>query len=179
ATYMLGQEVTVTVTVNQADRARYGFEVTALDDLGRKAGVLEVTEAERTRVVNGTGNFAGRQYVQHMAGGVAPNGPNQGSWTFKWKAPTQNVGRGTFYVAGNAANGNMANSGDYIYIMNASVQPPSVLPQVTTVSAASYLGTLASESIGAVFGVDLASGNASADMQPLPTDLLGTKLSIR
>src|SRR5215510_1224702 len=50
ATYMLGQEVTVTVTVNQADRARYGFEVTALDDLGRKAGVLEVTEAERTRV---------------------------------------------------------------------------------------------------------------------------------
>src|SRR5262245_36668363 len=37
AAYTLNQEVTVTVTINQSDRMRYGFEATALDDLGRKA----------------------------------------------------------------------------------------------------------------------------------------------
>ena len=180
ATYTLGAEVTVTITLSQADRGRYGFEATVLDDLGRRAGDLSVTEAERTRVIDGTAPYVGRQYVQHIIGGVTPNGTNQNSWTFRWKAPATNVGRVTLYVAGNAANNSANNAGDYIYITNASSQAPSAsLPTVTSVSAASYLGALSAESIGAIFGNDLATATAAATGQPLPTELSGTKVTVK
>src|SRR5262249_2259268 len=35
-TYVPNQEIVVTVTITQADRVRYGFEATALDDQGHK-----------------------------------------------------------------------------------------------------------------------------------------------
>lgn len=179
ATYATGQEYTITVTINQADRMRYGFEATALDDLGRRIGDLILTETDRTRLVDGTGNYVGRQYVQHILAGVTPNGTNQNSWTFRWKAPALSAGRVTFYVASNAANGNLNNQGDHIYIANASTLPGSSLPQVASVSAASYNGTLASESISSIFGMNLAAGNASATAQPLPTDLGGAKVKVK
>ncbi len=179
ATYTLNQEVTVTVTLNQADRMRYGFEATVLDDLGRRAGDLTVTEADRTRIVDGTGTFAGRQYIEHSAGGFTPNGTNQNSWTFKWKAPAQSVGRVTFYAAGNAANGNGNSAIDFVYITNASIQPAVSLPQVAAVSAASFGSTLTSEAIAAVFGMNLASGNLTASGQPLPTVLGDTRVKVK
>ena len=181
ATYTLGQEVTVTVTLTQADRARYGFQATALDELGRKAGDLVLVAGDtRTQLANGTGNYAGRQYVHQTTAGFAPSGTNTGSWTFTWRAPATNVGRVTLYVSGNAANGGGTNAADYIYITNASMQAPAAsLPTVTSVSAASYLGALAAESIGALFGNDLATGNATATTQPLPTELGGTKVRIK
>ncbi|MGH9938255.1 MAG: choice-of-anchor V domain-containing protein [Blastocatellia bacterium] len=179
ATYTPGQEVAVTITLNQADRMRYGFEATVLDDLGRRAGDLTVTEATRTRTVDGTGAFAGRQYIQHIAGGIAPNGTNQNSWTFTWKAPAQTVGRVTFYVAGNAANGNGNNASDFIYVTNASVQPATTLPQVATVSAASFSGALASEAIASLFGSNLASGTLPATGLPLPILLGDTRVKVK
>ncbi len=180
ATYALNQEVTVTITLNQADRLRYGFQATALDDLGRRAGDLTVTEADRTRIVDGTGALAGRQYIEHSAGGFMPNGTNQNSWTFKWKAPAQSVGRVTFYVAGNAANGNSNNAIDYIYVTNASVQAAAAaLPQVTAVSAASFGGTLTSEAISSVFGTGLAAATATATGQPLPSVLGDTRVKVK
>lgn len=179
ATYTANQEVAVTVTLNQADRMRYGFEATALDDLGRRAGDLIVTDTARTRTVNGTGMFVGRQYIEHIAAGVAPNGPNQGSWTFTWKAPAQSVGRVTFYVAGNASNGNNNSSSDYVYITNASLQPATTLPQVAAVSAASFSSALAREAIASLFGANLASGSLPATTQPLPFVLGDTRVKVK
>lgn len=178
ATYAPNQEVTVSITLSQADRMRYGFEATMLDDLGRKAGDLIITETDRTRTVDGTGAFAGRQYIEHLTAGLAPNGTNQNTWTFKWRAPAQSAGRVTLYVAANAANGNGNNAGDYIYVTNASIQA-AALPQVASVSAASYLGTLTSEAISAVFGSNLAAATLTANSQPLPTELGGTKVKVR
>ncbi|MGE0129856.1 MAG: hypothetical protein AB7U82_17380 [Blastocatellales bacterium] len=52
--------------------------------------------------------------------------------------------------------------------------------QVTSVSAASFVGNeLADASIIAAFGVNLATQVQSATTQPLPTDLAGTKVTIR
>lgn len=52
--------------------------------------------------------------------------------------------------------------------------------QVTSVSAASYLGNeLADASIIAAFGVNLATQVQTAATQPLPTDLAGTKVMIK
>lgn len=181
ANYTPNQELTLTVTLSQTSRARYGFQLTALDDQGRKAGDLIVTDATRTRLISGGGTFDGRQYLEHTQAGVTPNGTNQNSWTFRWKAPAQSVGRVTFYVAGNAANGNFNNQGDYIYNITASVQPGAALATVTSVSAASYATTptLTSDTVAALFGADLATGVLSAAGLPLPTDLGGTKVKVR
>lgn len=50
---------------------------------------------------------------------------------------------------------------------------------VSTVSAASYRGPVAPESIGATFGVELATGTHSAPSTPLPFTLGGTSVSVR
>src|SRR5262249_56694540 len=105
ANYSPGQSVPVTVTINQAGRALFGFELTALNDQGQKAGDL-VSNDGRTQLVNGMGGFAGRQYIQHSFSGIVANTPNQNSWTFTWKDPAQNAGRVTFYASGLAADSN-------------------------------------------------------------------------
>ncbi|MDQ3012585.1 MAG: PKD domain-containing protein, partial [Acidobacteriota bacterium] len=57
---------------------------------------------------------------------------------------------------------------------------PGQIPTVTSVSAASFLGAeIAPESIVAAFGVNLATDVAIASTVPLPTTLLGTKVTIR
>ncbi len=182
ANYTPNQEVAVTVTLNQADRARYGFEATVLNDQGQRAGDLVVTDSARTQLRDGTGNFAGRQYIEHTFAGGTPNGTNQNSWTFTWRAPAQSVGRVTFYVAGNAANGNNANSGDYSYTINQSVQPGlTPLGQFASVSAASFApsGPLAPNAIAAGFGAGLSQNTVSAPSLPLPTQLDGTEVRVR
>src|SRR5499433_3696130 len=45
ANYSPGQSVPVTVTINQAGRALFGFELTALNDQGQKAGDLVSNDA--------------------------------------------------------------------------------------------------------------------------------------
>lgn len=54
------------------------------------------------------------------------------------------------------------------------------VPNVASVSAASFLGAdIAPESIVAAFGVNLATGIAVGTTVPLPTNLLGTKVTVR
>ncbi len=52
-------------------------------------------------------------------------------------------------------------------------------PVVAAVSAASYNGELAAESIAAAFGENLANGTASATSLPLPTTLGGVTLKVK
>ncbi len=61
-----------------------------------------------------------------------------------------------------------------------NAQTFTIVNRVASVSAASFLGNeLAAESIVAAFGVALATDVAIANTQPLPTTLLGTKVSVR
>ncbi len=174
--YLPNQEITVTVTLTQADRVRYGFQATALDESGRQVGSFIVTDSVRTQTSSGTVRGNARSYINHTSDGTFPSGPNQGSWSFKWRAPANSAGKVTFYVAGNAANGNGNTSGDYIYTTLASI-----FPAVTSVSAASFASeaALASEAIAAAFGTVLAAATAGADTLPLPTDLVGTQVLVK
>jgi len=112
--------VDITITLTQSNRARYGFEVTALTDSGAQAGTLIVTDSARTQIPPSGG---ARTYIEHTFAGTAPSATNQGSWTFKWRAPAIGAGRVTFYAAGNAANGNFSPDGDFIYTTTAVTQP--------------------------------------------------------
>src|SRR4030095_1997184 len=103
ANYSPGQNVSVTVTINPAWRALFGFELTALNDQGQKTGDLVPADA-RTLLVSGMGSFTGRQYIQHSFSGIVANASGQNPWTFTWKAPAQSAGRVTFYASGLAAD---------------------------------------------------------------------------
>jgi uncharacterized protein (TIGR03437 family) len=167
--------VTLTVTLAQSNRNRYGFQLTAITDAGNRAGDLTPND-NRTQTQINPGNQ--RQYINHTLTGVSPSSPGQGVWSFKWKAPAQSVGRITFYVAGNAANGDFSSDGDAIYTTSASIQPG--LPAVASVSAASFAqAPLSSDAIAAAFGTNLSNGVLSGNTSPLPTMLDGTELIVR
>jgi uncharacterized protein (TIGR03437 family) len=181
ANYSPDQEITLTVTLAQQNRLRYGFQLTAIDDSGRRAGDLTPNDGNtQTQLNTVSGNQ--RQYINHTFAGITPSTPGQGSWTFRWKAPAQSVGRVTFYIAGNAANGNGQSSGDTIYTINQSINPPA-LAALATVSAASFAAQtnpLAANMIVAGFGTGLAQNVTFATPgQPLPTVLDGTSIVVR
>ena len=178
-TYRPNQEFNLTVTLSQPNRARFGFQLTALDSQNRKAGELIVTDTNRTQKITTFVGSSQREYVYHTGAGTAPTGTNQGSWTLRWKAPPQGVGRVTFYASGNAANGNNAQSGDFIYVTSASLQAAPPLPNVASVSAASFAaGALAPETITAAFGTGLSQNIAVASTFPLPTTLDNTQVIV-
>src|SRR5215510_3360592 len=92
ANYSPNQEVTLMVTLSQANRGRYGFQLTAIDDSGKRAGDL-TTNDNRTQLRFNEVLGNQRQYIEHTETGTTPVSQGQGSWTFRWKAPAQNVGR--------------------------------------------------------------------------------------
>ena len=100
ANYTPDQEYTLTVTLAQANRLRFGFQTTVVDSAGRLAGTLTVSDASRTRSVNGRVGGNQRTDIEHTATGANPSATGQGAWTFRWRAPAAGVGRVTFYVAG-------------------------------------------------------------------------------
>lgn len=114
-TYAPNQEVTLTVTVNHPGGFLYGFQVTALDSAGHPAGTLVASDTTNTRLITGAVGGESREYVEHNVQGAFPVEFNRRSWTLKWMSPGTDIGPVTFYAAGNGANGDGENSGDYIY----------------------------------------------------------------
>lgn len=117
--YSGGDTLDLSVSLNDPGQQRWGFELTVLNSSNQPVGNLLVTEATRTQKTVGAG---GRQYSKHTFTGtdfgvtdVAPG------WTMRWVAPATGVGPVTFYAAGNAANGNGATTGDFIYTTSATV----------------------------------------------------------
>jgi glucose/arabinose dehydrogenase len=187
--YAPGQTYDITVTHASADatRVRWGFELTALDSADQKAGAFAPAD-DLTRVVNGEGPFPAREYIEHTSKGTFPGQQNGAGWTFKWTAPTEDVGPVTFYLAGNQANGDGNSSGDNIYFTfkSAPFQAPapdfqlSVSPASRTVvqgAGATYDVTVTPT--GGFNGtVTLSASNlptgATANFQPASLSLSGT-----
>ncbi|MEO0638086.1 MAG: choice-of-anchor V domain-containing protein, partial [Bacteroidota bacterium] len=86
-----------------------------------------VITSGNTAVLTGSVGGQTRQYVGHR------NASTNQTWNFTWKAPATNVGDITFYIVGNAANGNGSTSGDFIYESNQtlSLDPTVVSPDFT------------------------------------------------
>lgn len=115
--YLPGQQIPVTVRVSQEDAVIYGFQMTAIDNLGRRAGSFTVPTQTplRTQVIPGVVGGNQRQYVQHTISGLSDGGFGSNTWNFTWTAPAQRVGKISFFAAGNAANSDGGPSGDFIY----------------------------------------------------------------
>ncbi len=98
---------------------RFGFELTALDRMGNRAGSFLVTDAQRTVLLSAVINGASREYIAHR------NANAQSVWSFQWRAPSW--GDSVFvYLAVNSANNNGATSGDAIHVLRFLFLPDSL-----------------------------------------------------
>jgi hypothetical protein len=135
--YSPGQTYTITVTLQDPGQSRWGFEATALRlDNNAPAGTLIDTS-----VHTALQTLSGRQYISHNSNFTV--GQNDGtfagtlngpvSWTFDWSAPAAGAGSVGFYAAGNGANGNGLQTGDFIYFRTAaSTEAPATAVHSTT-----------------------------------------------
>lgn len=111
--YVPGTTYHMTVTVALSTSNLYGLGVECLTAAGTNAGTLTVTHPAETKVLNATVQGNSRRNIVHqLNGGI---GTGSMTFSFDWTAPATDIGSVTFYYAGNAANGNGANSGDRIY----------------------------------------------------------------
>ena len=117
ANYIPGRQYQLTVRTSQAAATIYGFQATAIDSLGRRAGtfVLPGGMPQRLQLDEGFVGNNFRQYIEHTVDGVIPAQFDFNQWTFTWTAPAARVGKISFFAAGNAANSDGGTSGDYIY----------------------------------------------------------------
>jgi Secretion system C-terminal sorting domain len=106
--YTPGETYSIQVSLSDPGQQRWGFQITAVDVTGGFAGTFVITDAVNTQLNAGT-------YVNHTTAGTNNGDPSGNSWSFDWTAPAAGSGDVTFYLAGNAANGNFNNQGDYIY----------------------------------------------------------------
>jgi len=120
ANWVPGQAYPLTVTIQRTGAVLYGFELSAVvDATNQQAGTLTPGSA-RVKVITG----GGIQYAEHSNAQVQP-GP---TFTVTWTAPSTAVGKVRFNLAGNAANGNIQNTGDFIYTRVDRVDPAAVQP---------------------------------------------------
>jgi hypothetical protein len=118
--YDLGTTYALTVILADQGQRRWGFELTALETAAfTQAGTFIVTDPVNTQLSDN--QAPDPDFLKHTTTGTY-NGTLDGpvSWNFDWTAPTSGE-LVTFYVAGNAADGNGSNSGDYIYLFQPSV----------------------------------------------------------
>ncbi|MBI4471460.1 MAG: hypothetical protein HY646_02255 [Acidobacteria bacterium] len=119
-----GQTYPLTITVSRSGAVKYGFQLSAVSDSGNtQAGTLAAGN-NRVSVITS----AGVQYAQHNA--IATTvAPFTGVFTVNWTAPASaSVGAVRFNLAGNAANGNFQNTGDFVYTRVDRVSPAATAP---------------------------------------------------
>jgi hypothetical protein len=127
--YEPGATYPITVTIDRVGQRRWGFELAVREvATGRQAGGLTVTDSASTQIAV----QSGVQYIQHTSGGTQAGSTGPRSWSFNWTAPLTAVGQIRFSAAGNAANNDFNNTGDFIYTANATTNPATSQPTFTT-----------------------------------------------
>jgi uncharacterized protein (TIGR03437 family) len=167
AVYIPGVRQRITVRVSDPNQQRWGFEPTGRlnsDSQNSPAGDF-VPVDNFTQVICTDGSAkpcGGVSYIQHTSAGTRPGIRNGVTFQFDWNPPATNVGPVTLYVAANAANGNSASSGDFIYTANLQMDPVTTAAPITTAnnivsSATSAGGSLAANSWVTVYGSNLSA----------------------
>jgi hypothetical protein len=128
--WVAGQTYPLTVTVQRTGQRVFGFQLSAVADVtGQQAGTLAGSN-QAVKLVCGQGS---RQVGCNTAGAVQfaehSNATAQGTFQVNWTAPSSaDAGVVRFNVAGNAANGDLNNQGDFIYTRVETLGPAAVDP---------------------------------------------------
>ncbi len=129
-------------------------------------------------------------YIEHTLTGYQSSLGKTGSFTyqFDWTPPSTNVGNITIYVAGNAANGDLAIGGDHIYTATYTLTPQAAgdSPTITKVVSASGFGGFAAAAPGT--WIEITGNNLAGNTRPwagsdfsgvnAPTSLDGTSVTV-
>jgi uncharacterized protein (TIGR03437 family) len=124
STFTPGEKQRLTVTVSDPTMRTWGFQATARQtgaaktqagtfanvDSGTTIGCASSSLVQQTYDVTSCPSSQPLMYINHSQ---AKNGSGSASWSIDWTAP--DMDSVTFYVTGNAANGNGQNTGDRIY----------------------------------------------------------------
>ncbi len=177
-TYLPGEMYDIVVDLSRSGQSRWGFEMTALNGNGARAGTFTPANNGNTQVTAANS----KQYIKQTTQGSASGTRDKNQWAFKWTAPTNDVGPITFYAAGNAANGDFGTSGDYIYTQKATSEVPvygvmlagvgSLTTQTTDASAAVTYTLKVTNTGNTNDTINLStSGDASATLSPTTVPL--------
>jgi len=100
--YMPGQTYQLTLTVNNVNTPKFGFEACIEDDTHQKQGAFASVDNKTQAIQSNT-------YITHTSSGNTVT-----QWIFDWTAPASSQGDLNLYFAVNMANANGSTSGDYI-----------------------------------------------------------------
>ena len=177
-TYLPGEMYDIIVDLSRSGQSRWGFEMTALNGNGTRAGTFTPANNGNTQVTAANS----KQYIKQTTQGSASGTRDKNQWTFKWTAPTNDVGPITFYAAGNAANGDFDTSGDYIYTQSNTSEVPvygvtlagvgSLKTETTDANAAITYTLKVTNTSNTNDTINLStSGDASATLSPTTVPL--------
>src|SRR5262245_24796414 len=107
ANYTLGQAYDLTVTINQPNQRRWGFQISARS----RTSTASVGSFQSLDGFSQLQTLSGIQYFAHNAAGTRAGTAGPVSFQVRWTAPATNVGEVVFSVAGNAANNDNNNTG--------------------------------------------------------------------
>lgn len=111
--YTPGARYTLTVTLARPEMKSGGFQLAArMESGGSQAGTLAPAPGEEKRIAIDAAS--GIDYARQRRDGAAPAPPGIARWELAWTAPTA-PGAVQFNVAANAADGDDAARGDYVY----------------------------------------------------------------
>ncbi len=125
--YVPGVKQRVTVQVADPVQQRWGFELTARLNSDLEDGAAgEFTPIDNfTQVICRDAGpkpcSSGPSFIQHTSAGTRNGLKGAATFQFDWAPPASDAGPVTFYVAGNAANGNGGSSGDFVYTASTTV----------------------------------------------------------
>lgn len=196
--YVPGERQNLTIRIEDPAGLRWGYQLTARikSDPGKQAGTFSVDVETRVRCGPVTLPEAQTpdapckgelEFASHTQAATRAGTPNAAVFNVDWTAPATNVGDVIFYVAGNAANNNNANSGDNIYTSSLTILAVAAKPQVpaqgAVLNAASLLPGISPNSWFSIFGVELAGsariwGPSDFSGNQLPKALDGVSVNV-
>jgi hypothetical protein len=166
AVYIPGVKQRITVQVADPNQRRWGFELSArLNSDPEKGQAGDFNPIDHMTQVICEDNApkpcaSGVSFVTHTTAGTRNGTRNAASFQFDWTPPATSAGPVTFYVAGNAANGDGANTGDLIYTSSLELAPaipaaPSITAGNIVSAATSLAGPVSPNSWVTVYGSNL------------------------
>ena len=158
--YIAGATYTISVTVAESGKPKFGFDFEGLKADTTCGGTLSVI-AGTTDVQIKT--YAGDSNAVHT--GIGNATANSHIFNFLWRAPAKGSSTITFYTTGMAANGNGTNdSGDHMYKTSLAV-PESTTNIFESASSAIYLSVFPNPASEKIFMNYTLEKNANISAQ--------------
>ncbi len=148
AAYTPGVAQTLRVMVEHPEGNRWGFQLIAREARNELQQAGTFTASSTVRVACDPSGLApcngAREFASHYRVSTQLGTPERGVWEIQWTPPSTDVGEVVFYAAGNAANGNNANTLDSIYTTSLRISAACSLnrrPTISRVANAASFGT--------------------------------------